>query len=406
VTVSSGATSSCWPTVQLSEVAEHCLGKMLDAKKNKGRPLPYIANPNVRWLDVDTSNLKTMLFEEGEDERYGLRSGDVLICEGGEAGRAAIWDGRIPNVKFQKAIHRVRCGPKLDARYLVHRLMADYYTGALDDYYTGATIKHFTGQDLARYRFVLPPIVEQRRIAEILDKADALRAERRAAVTQLDELARSIFLDMFGDPVRDSFPENRVPFSELLQAIDSGWSPVCLDRPATESEWGVLKLGAVTWCEYDPSENKALRPDLQPRPQLEVQTGDLLFTRKNTHDLVAACALVRDTRPRLMMSDLIFRLRLRTNAPIHPVYLHQLLTFPTKRRAIQELAGGSAGSMPNISKVRLASVLIEVPPMDAQCVFAEAIGGIDQLRQQQRNSSGGLDLLFASLQHRAFRGEL
>ena len=121
---------SAWPPVQLSEVAEHCLGKMLDAQKNKGRPLPYLRNPNVRWFEIDTTNLMTMPFEPHEDERYGLREGDVVVCEGGEAGRAAIWDGRLPDVKFQKAIHRVRPGPKLDAKYLVYRLMTDYQSGS------------------------------------------------------------------------------------------------------------------------------------------------------------------------------------------------------------------------------------------------------------------------------------
>ncbi|EQD70077.1 restriction modification system DNA specificity domain protein, partial [mine drainage metagenome] len=147
-----------WPVVRLGEVAELCLGKMLDAQKNKGRPQPYLRNPNVRWFDVDLSDVQLMPFEEHEDARYGLAAGDVVICEGGEAGRAAIWDGRVPNMKFQKAIHRVRCGPQLSNRYLVHRLMADYQSGRLADYYTGATIKHLTGQDLARYRVPLPTL--------------------------------------------------------------------------------------------------------------------------------------------------------------------------------------------------------------------------------------------------------
>lgn len=99
---------------------------MLDAQKNKGGPLPYLWNPNVRWLEIDTTDLQTMLFEPHEDERYGLRKGDVIVCEGGEAGRAAVWDGRQAHVKFQKALHRVRPGPDLDAKYLVYRLMNDY----------------------------------------------------------------------------------------------------------------------------------------------------------------------------------------------------------------------------------------------------------------------------------------
>src|SRR5205807_2492086 len=177
------------------------------------------------------------------------------------------------------------------------------------------------------------------------------------------------FLDLFGDPVANQKGWRRMPFAELLTGIDSGWSPTCLDRPAVGDEWGVLKLGAVTWCEYNPTENKALPLHKKPDPNLEVKTGDLLFTRKNTYELVAACALVRETPPRLLMSDLIFRLRLRPDAPLDLCFLHHLLINPTKRREIQKLAGGSAGSMPNISKGRLQAALIEVPPLPLQGEF-------------------------------------
>src|SRR5436190_1860912 len=125
------SSTSAWSLVRLGDVADLSLGKMLDARKNRGRELPYLANPNVRWLEVDVSNLKMMRFEDHELERYGLRKGDVVVCEGGEAGRAAIWDADLPDVKFQKAIHRVRPGPRLFNRFLVHRLMADYHSGRL-----------------------------------------------------------------------------------------------------------------------------------------------------------------------------------------------------------------------------------------------------------------------------------
>ncbi len=98
----------------------------------------------------------------------------------------------------------------------------------------------------------LPPLPEQRRIAAILDHADGLRAKRRAALAQLDALAQAIFIEMFGDPATNPKGWEVVPFCELLAKIDSGSSPNCLDRPAKGNEWGVLKLGAVTWCEYDP----------------------------------------------------------------------------------------------------------------------------------------------------------
>src|SRR6266581_955289 len=98
-----------WPTVHLGQIADVKLGKMLDkAKHRSGRPLPYLRNINVRWGSVNTSDLLEMNFEDDELDRFGLRKGDVLVCEGGEPGRAAVWNGSIPNIKYQKAIHRIR----------------------------------------------------------------------------------------------------------------------------------------------------------------------------------------------------------------------------------------------------------------------------------------------------------
>jgi len=252
----------------------------------------------------------------------------------------------------------------------------------------------------------LPPVAEQRRIAEVLDRAEALRAKRRAALAQLDTLTQSIFLDMFGDPATNPKGWVQVSFSQLLARIESGWSPACLDRPVSGDEWGVLKLGAVTWCEYDPKENKALPTGLIPDKEIEVKAGDLLFTRKNTYDLVAACALVGATPPRLLMSDLIFRFQLRQDADIDSCFLHRYLIYPTKRRQVQNLAGGSPGSMPNISKARLQTVPIAIPPITLQKAFASRIASIEELKSSQRASLSEVDDLFASLQHRAFRGEL
>ncbi len=252
----------------------------------------------------------------------------------------------------------------------------------------------------------LPPLSEQKRIAEILDRAEALRSKRRAALALLDELTQSIFLDMFGDPVTNPMGWKRVRFGTILDGIDSGWSPTCLDRPVEGNEWGVLKLGAVTWCEYNSLENKALPPGIEPRPELEVKRGDLLFTRKNTYELVAACALVLETPPKLMLPDLVFRFRFAAEAKVNSVFLQRLLTHPNKRHEIQRLAGGSSGSMPNISKARLQTAMIELPPIELQNQFAEIVEGIKVMERPSEKSTAELDQLFASLQHRAFRGEL
>lgn len=173
-----------------------------------------------------------------------------------------------------------------------------------------------------------------------------------------------------------------------------------------KDEWGVLKLGSITWCEYDPSENKALLPVVCHDPELEVKAGDLLFSRKNTYELVAACAFVYETPPRLQVRDLIFRFRLKPDAGLDPIYCQSLLVHPTKRRDVQKLASGSSGSMPNISKGRLEKLLIEVPPLSLQRHFAERVKATRKLVACQKRALTRLDALFASLQRRAFHGEL
>ncbi|TDB78487.1 restriction endonuclease subunit S [Micromonospora sp. KC723] len=273
-------------------------------------------------------------------------------------------------------------------------------------YITGTTRGKLTKAGASRIPIPVPPLEQQRRIAEVLDQADELRAKRRDALARLDDLPRSIFLDMFGDPIQNKHGWSRVSMSSLLERIHSGHSPQCLDRPAGEGEWGVLKLGAVTSCEFMPDENKALPPGVAPRQEHAVRVGDLLFSRKNTRELVGACALVRVTPPKLLLPDLVFRLELYPDAAIDKVFLQQLLVYPSKRRQIQSLAGGSAGSMPNISKARLMATEVEVPPLSLQRDFTRRIDAIEELRAVQRAGLAVLDTLFASLQDRAFRGLL
>jgi type I restriction enzyme S subunit len=270
----------------------------------------------------------------------------------------------------------------------------------------GATFKEVSKSIVANVEIPLPSLAEQRRIAAILDKADALRAKRREALAHLDRLAQSIFVEMFGDPVSNSNGWPRLALGELLSGIDSGWSPVCLDRPAEAEEWGVLKLGAVTSCVYNQQANKALPRDVEADPSIEVQPGDLLFSRKNTHELVAACALVEVTRPRLMMSDLIFRLQVRDEAKLNKTFLQALLTNPRKRAEVQKLAGGSAGSMPNISKAKLLAMQVEVPPIALQQDYAYRIGKVRRIRASSQTAVVEADSLFTSLEQRAFQGEL
>ena len=177
-----------WAWASVGAVAASRLGKMLDKAKNKGTPRKYLRNINVRWFDFDLSDLLEMRFEDSELPEFALREGDVLICEGGEPGRAAVWDDREPDIYFQKAIHRVRFLDFVDSDYFVKTLRASADDGRLAEYYTGTGIKHFTGKGLATYSFPLPPLAEQHRIVAKADELMALCDRLEASLVASAEI--------------------------------------------------------------------------------------------------------------------------------------------------------------------------------------------------------------------------
>ena len=181
-----------WAWVSVGEVSSSRLGKMLDKAKNKGTERPYLRNINVRWLDFDLSDLLEMRFEESELSEYELKKGDVLICEGGEPGRAAVWDDRARGVYFQKAIHRVRFDECVDPFFFVYVLRCSALDERLSKYFTGTGISHFTGKSLKGYLFPLPPLAEQHRIVAKVDELMALCDQLEQQLSQADQQRRRL----------------------------------------------------------------------------------------------------------------------------------------------------------------------------------------------------------------------
>ena len=210
---------SKWQQVKLGDVSESCLGKMLDQHKNKGELQPYLANIDVRWGEFDLEQLGEMKFELHEQERYGLRYGDLVICEGGEPGRCAIWKDQIPNMKIQKALHRVRADLNvLDNRFLFYWFLLAGKTGELEQYFTGATIKHMPGQKLKEVKIPLPPLEIQRKIADVLSAYDDLIENNRKQIKLLEEAAQRLYKEWFIDL---RFPDHES--TPIIDGIPEGW---------------------------------------------------------------------------------------------------------------------------------------------------------------------------------------
>lgn len=207
---------------------------MLDTSKNKGDLKPYLRNVNVRWRKFDLHNVLQIRVEKHELPRISVRRGDLIICEGGEPGRAAIWN-RDEEFVIQKALHRFRCGPDVLPGYILFCLEHDYFSGRLARYYTGATIKHLTGKSLAEYLIPLPPLNEQRRILLVAKRISSAVTELRKQLQGANQFGEMFAMSTISTltgiaiaPTQDA--PMKAPKTELSAPLRSGKKPSVKDQ--------------------------------------------------------------------------------------------------------------------------------------------------------------------------------
>lgn len=207
-----------WETQKLEAVADFCLGKMLDQKKNRGEPLPYLANVNVRWGEFDLAELREMRFEQHELERYGLKYGDIVMCEGGEPGRCAIWKEQCSSMMIQKALHRIRPHGCLRPEFLYYYFLLKGRTGHLSSLFTGSTIKHLPREKLALVEVPVSPHSTQDHIVSILSAYDDLIENNRRRIQLLEQAARLLYKEWF---VHLRFPGHE--HTQIIDGVPEGW---------------------------------------------------------------------------------------------------------------------------------------------------------------------------------------
>ena len=158
-----------WEWVTLKSIAISSLGKTLDKAKNKGELKPYLCSINVYWDGIDLTTVKEARLEEGELPKYLLKPGDLLICEGGDVGRSAVWEST-QEMYYQNALHRVRFYGGINPYFF--QLLLECYKGnlILDTYSKGMTIKHLVQTALNAIIFPLPPLAEQNRIVDAINR--------------------------------------------------------------------------------------------------------------------------------------------------------------------------------------------------------------------------------------------
>ena len=158
-----------WVWCKFQDIANSELGKTMNKASDKGSEVPYLCSINVYWDKVDLSNVKVAPFSIAEKEKYLLQKGDLLICEGGEVGRCAIWSND-KTMYYQNALHRVRFYGNISSKFIQNVIRSYKTMGIIDKNSKGMTIKHFTKTALNSLYIPLPPFQEQQRIVAQIEK--------------------------------------------------------------------------------------------------------------------------------------------------------------------------------------------------------------------------------------------
>ena len=227
-----------WEWVILKQIAVTALGKTLDKSKNIGEYRPYLCSINVYWTGIDLSTVKQARFEDSELSKYQLNKGDLLICEGGDVGRSAVWD-RDEEMYYQNALHRVRFYGNIEPRFF--QLLMESYKGAkiLDNYSKGMTIKHLVQNSLNSIYFPLPPLAEQRRIVEKIKQLTPYLKKYGSVETTLSNWNLA-----FPDDLKKSILQYAVQGKLVPQDPADEPASVLLERIRAEKEQ-LIKAGKI-----------------------------------------------------------------------------------------------------------------------------------------------------------------
>ena len=383
-----------WDENTIKRGFEITLGKMLqsESKQDTDFLAPYLRSANVQSGKVDVSDVQEMWFSPSEAIQLAIEPGDLVVCEGGDAGRAAFWNGEIEVCFFQNAVNRVRsCGGN-SPKYLMYWLSVIKDGGYLDIICNKATIAHLTKEKLSNLPMLYPPHDEQIAIAAYLDtetaRIDVLIEGKEQLQCLLQELKRNTLTKAIHDGVE---PETQMKNSgvswfgklpahwspmrlkRVIDGIENGWSPQCEGEAAAPGQWGVLKAGACNGGSFRVGENKALPADEIPRPELEIKPGNVLMSRASgSLDLVGSVAFVQDVQPGLMLSDKIFRLKI-DDEEVCGEWLALALNSSPMRRQIASFVGGSEGLARNIASSDIRELVLPVPPRKEQVEIVHVV---------------------------------
>jgi type I restriction enzyme, S subunit len=296
--------------------------------------------------------------------------------------------------------------PGIDARYIYYALRA---INLPDKGYS----RHM--RFLRASYFPICALGEQQRIVTKLDgmlaRSTSIRDELDRVPKLVAQYKRAILKAAFsGEIILQDFSGYIRPISQIVRTLDQGWSPKCEDfSSASPEQWAIIKTTAVQPISFLPAENKVLPGSLTPRPRIQIAVGDVLITRAGPRSRVGITCVVKQSRPRLMLADKVYRLKLRDELA-DPTFVAFMLNSPQALRLIEKMKTGTSDSGLNLTQEKFLGLSIPIPSLPEQRAIVAnvetAFHQIDQILAEVTRASALLDRLDKATLAKAFRGEL
>ena len=375
-----------WEYKKLGEICSSDLGKTLNKSKDVGNMHPYLCAINILWDFIDLTTLKETCFKDDEIDRYTVKYGDLLVCEGGDTGRAAIWDREEP-ILYQNALHRLRFKEDIDARFIMYNLWHKKQIGEIDNKYSkGVTILHLVKSALLSIPILLPPLSTQLSIVSELDKINELIRLKKEQLKDFDNLAQSIFYEMFGDPVENERGWDVKKIKDIATeklSYGSGASAVPFNT-------SVRYIRITDINEYGELKDEKVSPNIFDEKYLLAE-GDILFARSGA--TVGKTYLHKKNKNPCIYAGYLIRLR-----PNEMIVLPYYVYYYTKSNYYKSFicANQRVVAQPNINAKQYGNLDIPLPPLPLQHLFAQRIEQIEHQKAEVQKSITDLETLLAS----------
>jgi type I restriction enzyme S subunit len=411
-----------WQTASLADLFNIQQGKALSPAGRAGKaPRPFLRTGNVLWGRIDLSSVDSMDFSEEEATRLALRPGDLLICEGGDIGRSAIWSGQLEVCCYQNHLHRLRPkGTNVEPYFYMFWMQAALLILGL---YHGegnrTTIPNLSKARLGGYAVPLPSLPEQRRIVDVLRTVQQAQETTEAVIAATRALKQSLMRHLFTYgpvPVEEA---DRVPLKETeIGLLPEHWSLVQLGSLCESLQYGtsekciagseatpVLRIPNVIGQEIDASDLKFIEWNENKHRNLRLRVGDLLFVRTNgRREYTGRCAIFRGIPGNALFASYLIRARLSDRCL--PDFLRLYASSPTGQSYLSGRASNAADGKYNINTQTIRSVVMPLPPLHEQRAIVNAIMAAEAKLAAERDRATVLDSLFRSLLENVMTGRL